>query len=256
MKKIIILYNFTDYMAQPWLDDGYEVWCFDGQHKSGITRDGNHIKVGMWFDAYTTGQHVKDIMNMVGKGVELVLGFPECTDLANSGSRHFERKLRENPACQAEATELARMVMYLGQSLNVPWALENPVGLLNTIWRKPNFYFHPYEYGCYLPEDDVHPDFPDYILPRDAYTKKTGIFSGNGFIEPVRRPIKRELVNRDSKCAKRSDNKDAAGYSAQYERLGGNSSKTKLIRSATPRGFSLSVFASNARRGSSRLIVP
>lgn len=36
-----------------------------------------------------------------------------------------------------------------------------------------------------------------------------------------------------------------AGYSTQHLRLGGNSIKTKNIRSATPRGFARAIFEAN-----------
>lgn len=248
MKKIIILYDYTGIMAQPWLKNGFEVWCFDGQHEDGIIRDGNHVKVGMWFDPYQTSHHVADIVNMVGEGVCLVFGFPECTHLAVSGSGRFAQKLAANPAVQAEATELARLVMYLGDAFGVPWALENPVGVLGTIWgRKADFIFHPYQYGGYLPEDDVHPLYPDFIPPRDAYTKKTCIYSGNGFSTPLKRPVHSRLINSvlgpDDDVDKRSDL--SVRYSPQYRRLGGTSTRTKQIRSATPRGFSIAVYRAN-----------
>lgn len=218
-------------MAQPWLDQGYECWCFDGQHPEGTTFfDNGLVQVGMMFDAYNTKQHVKELVEMVGEGVEFVFGFPECTDLAVSGAQHFAKKIQENPACQAEAAELARFVMYVGNAFNCPWGQENPVSVLATIWRKPNFNFNPAEYGGYLPEDDVHPMYPDHIQPRDAYTKKTCIWHGNGFIEPKRIPVPvaPEVAGRQSK-------------------LGGKSQRTKNIRSATPRGFAIAVAQANIK---------
>lgn len=229
MKKAIFLYDYTGIMAKPWLDAGYECWCFDGQHPEGITRDGNHIKVGMWFDAYNTRAHVNQIKQMVGDGVCFVFGFPECTHLAVSGAAHFSKKLSENPAIQAEATELARLVQYVGDEYQCAWAAENPVSVLATLWKKPDYSFHPYEYGGYLPEDDRHPIYPDYIKPRDAYPKKTCIWSGNGFIMPDKKPVSVD-----------------SGYSIQQRKLGGKSLKTKNIRSATPRGFAKAVFIANS----------
>lgn len=231
-KKAIFLYDYTGIMAKPWLDAGYECWLFDGQHEPGVNREGNLVKVGMWFDAYNTDKHVRDIVKMVGTA-QIVIGFPECTDLAVSGAAHFARKISENPACQAEAVELARMVGYLGEALSCPWAAENPVSVMSTIWRKPDFSFHPYEFGGYLPEDDEHPVFPSYIKPRDAYPKKTCLWTGNGFVMPEKIPVHVE-----------------PGYSDQHKKLGGKSKKTKNIRSATPRGFAKSVFLANSWRPS------
>ena len=228
IKKALFLYDYTGIMAQPWLEAGYECWCFDGQHKPGIKRDGLHVKVGMWFDAYRTAEHVEQIKNIVGDGVCFVFGFPECTDMAVSGAAHFANKEKTNPAFQAEACELARLVMYVGNEYKCSWAAENPVSVLSTLWRKPDYSFHPWEYGGYLPNNDKHPQYPDYIKSRDAYPKKTCIWSGHGFVMPLIQPVP---VN--------------TGYSDQHLKLGGKSLKTKNIRSATPRGFAKAVFEFN-----------
>lgn len=228
MKKAVFLYDYTGIMAQPWLDAGYECWCFDGQHKPSVERDGLHVKVGMWFDAYRTAEHVEQIKNIVGDGVCFVFGFPECTDMAVSGAAHFAKKEKLNPSFQAEACELARLVMYVGDVFGCAWAAENPVSVLSTLWRKPDYSFHPYEYGGYLPNNDKHPQYPDHINPRDAYPKKTCIWSGNGFVMPNKKPV--NVAN---------------GYSDQFLKLGGKSLKTKNIRSATPRGFAKAVFLAN-----------
>lgn len=226
--KAIFLYDYTGIMAKPWLDAGYECWCFDGQHPAGITRDGNHVKVGMWFDAYRVPDHVESIVRMVGQGVTFVFGFPECTDLAVSGAAHFAKKREANPSFQLEATALAMMVESVANEYNAPWGCENPVSVLSSLWRKPDHKFDPWEYGGYLPDDDTHPDYPEYIKPRDAYPKKTCIWSGNGFIMPVKRTVPVE-----------------SGYSTQFIMLGGKSQRTKNIRSATPRGFARAVFLAN-----------
>ena len=229
MKKAVFLYDYTGIMTQPWLDAGdFECWIFDGQHVPGITCEGNLVKVGMWFDAYKTSEHVEQIKNIVGDGVCFVFGFPECTDMAVSGAAHFAKKEKQNPAFQAESCELARLVMYVGDAFRCAWAAENPVSVLSTLWRKPDYSFHPYEYGGYLPSNDVHPAYPEYIKPMDAYLKKTCIWSGNRFVMPSKKP-----VNVDP------------GYSDQYKKLGGKSLKTKNIRSATPRGFAKAVFLAN-----------
>jgi hypothetical protein len=227
-RKAVFLYDFTGLMAEPWLDAGYECWLFDGQHDAGISRQGSLVKVGMWFHHDKTHQHATEIAEMVGEGVEIVVGFPECTHLAVSGAAHFAKKRETDPLFQDKATDLAKMVELVGIEFGCKWMAENPVSVLATKWRKPDHSFHPYEYGQYLSEGDAHPQYPDYIMPRDAYPKKTCIWSGNGFVMPEKRPVE---------CQ--------PGYSAQHLKLGGKSLKTKNIRSATPRGFAVAVYEAN-----------
>ena len=235
MKKAIFLFDYTGIMAKPWADAGYLCYCFDGQHPEGVTPSDhpNILNVGIWFnDSFTpnlSGEDVYTIMNITGKGVCFVFGFPECTDLAVSGAAHFSKKKLKDPQFQDKAMVLVRLTQLLGSALGCPFALENPVSVISTKWRKPNYSFHPWEYGGYLPEDDIHPLYHDYIKPRDAYPKKTCIWSGNGFVMPEKRPVKVE-----------------PGYSDQHKKLGGKSLKTKNIRSATPRGFAQAVFEANS----------
>lgn len=230
MKVAIFLFDYTGIMAKPWADAGYLCYCFDGQHPSGVTK-GSHeniLNVGMWIDPYDHGVYFK-IKQITGDDICFVFGFPECTDLAVSGAAHFKSKSSKNPFFQDKAMKHVYLIRDLGVWLNCPWALENPVSVISTMWRKPDYKFHPYEYGGYLPESDKHPLYPEYIKPRDAYPKKTCIWSGNGFIMPPKKPVYVE-----------------PGFSDQHKKLGGKSLKTKNIRSATPRGFAQAVFESNS----------
>ncbi|MEO9300096.1 hypothetical protein ABFY71_19125, partial [Devosia sp. RY10] len=80
------------------------------------------------------------------------LAFPPCTDLAVSGAAHFAGKAAKNPAFQDEAVAMAKVAAALGDKYNVPYMIENPISVLSSKWRKPDYSFHPYEYGGYLPE--------------------------------------------------------------------------------------------------------
>jgi hypothetical protein len=229
-RKAIFLYDFTGLMAQPWIDAGYECWCFDGQHDQGITRDGNHIRVGMWFYADQIESHALEIAWLVGPGVEFVFGFPECTDLTNAGSGSWARKRLENPAFQDDAIQLAKLVPLIAEKCDCDcWGAENPVGMMSTLWRKPDFWFDPCDYGGYLPMGDEHPLYPEIYPGRDAYNKKTGIWKGPGFREPRRQKI--EPLYKDN---------------PGWKKCGGKSTRTKNIRSATPRGFTLATFEANS----------
>jgi len=234
MKKAVFLFDFTALMAKPWADAGYLCYCFDGQHPLGVSKSNheNILNVGMWFSNDVTGDisgdDVGKIKAITGDDVCFVFGFPECTDLAVSGAAHFANKRNRNPAFQDEAMVLVRLVELLGNTYNCPWALENPVSVISTMWRKPDFKFNPFEFGGYLPVDDAHPTYPEYIKPRDAYPKKTCIWASHDFIWPELKPVDCD-----------------AGYSDQHKKLGGKSKKTKNIRSATPRGFAQAVYEAN-----------
>lgn len=227
--KIICLYSTSGLMEQPFLDAGYEVWSFDGQNKDEDLGDWH--KRFAWFEPTDLLGQAKRIIETVGGGnIRLVVGFPECTDMAVSGSRHFKRKLAADPDCQKNAAELAKLVGVVGDLACCHWFAENPVSVLSTLWRKSDFRFDPWEYGGYLPEDDEHPLYPEYINARDAYPKKTCLWTSKDFTMPPKMPVE---------VPRRSDG--SVKYSEQYYKLGGKSLKTKNIRSATPRGFAVAL---------------
>ena len=59
-----------------------------------------------------------------------------------------------------------------------PGFIENPKGRLNTIWREPDFRFHPSDYAGYL-EDKT----------KDAYTKETCLWAFNGYTMPPKKAV-------------------------------------------------------------------
>jgi hypothetical protein len=211
MKGIVIsLCDYTGIFTKPWRDAGYEAIHVDPQ------REGNGTILEMM-------QVIREAI-LTGN-VKFVAGFPPCTDLAVSGAAHFANKAEKDKHFQAKAALVAEQCRIIGELSGAPWFFENPVSVLASIMGKPNHAFNPFEYGGYLPEDDEHPEWPEYIKPRDAYPKKTCLWSGNEFELPPKKPVDVD-----------------AGYSDQHNKLGGKSLRTKNIRSATPRGFSKAVF--------------
>jgi hypothetical protein len=230
VKEVICLYAESGISARPWAENGYQVYEYDISIASERTVNfpgGGSIHYRYW-NANSQEQTVALINRHKGKAV-MVLGFPPCDDLAVCGAKHFALKAYRNPNFQNEAAQRAMTVMYVADWLGaVPYAAENPVSVLSTLWRKPDHIWNPWEFGGYLSEDDLHPDYPDYILPRDAYPKKTCYWTGNGFIFPPKKPVA-----------------VLPGYSVQFYMLGGKSAKTKRIRSASPRGMARAVYEAN-----------
>ena len=222
--NVVFLYDLTGIMAKPWLDAGYTCWCVDAQHPDGVTVEDAHHKVGMLL----TPNSVNYLKQLIKGEVKMVFGFPPCTDLTVAGTRHWAAKRAVNPDFQVQAMALADLVRHTGEVFNVPWAFENPVGALSTMYRKPDFIFQPCDFGGYLPLGDVHPLYPNVYPPQDAYNKKTCIWAGNGFKEPTRKPVK--PLRKDSPV---------------WFAVGGQSLKVKNIRSATPRGFAQAVYEAN-----------
>jgi len=221
---VISLYDYTGIALMPWRDAGYECYAYDIVHED-TQEDGINF---LHADLHNPST-LKEIAKFHDGRAMFMSCFPVCTDLAVSGAAWFARKREANPNFQEEATTYAMACGWLGEYLGCPYFVENPVSVLSSLWRKPDYSFHPFEYGGYLPEDDQHPKWPEYIAPRDAYSKKTCLWTNDKFTMPTKKPVE---------C-------QSFGNSNQHARLGGKSTKTKNIRSATPRGFAQAVFEAN-----------
>ena len=225
---VISLYDYTGEAAKPWAQAGYDCICFDIQHsKVAPVVRGYH---GGSITYLHADLHDRDVLGQIVLAYKdraaFMMAFPVCTDMAVSGAAHFEAKEAVNPLFKATAVDHAMWCAKVGVGLGCPYFIENPVSILATWWRKADHKFNPSDYGGYIPEGEAeHPTWPDYIAPRDAYPKMTCLWTGGGFKMPEHRPVE---------CP--------PGYSAQHKKLGGKSTKTKNIRSATPRGFARAVF--------------
>ena len=235
---VISLYDYTGEALKPWAEAGYTCYAFDIQHdwyESTKVYSQKHVEGSIEYrhaDLHKQATYQALLQEFSDRPVVFGMAWPVCTDMAISGSAHFARKAERNPSFQMDAVGYAVDCADFFEDLGVPYFIENPVSVLATQWRKPDYRFHPYEYGEYLDDHEaVHPRWPEYIADRDAYTKKTCLWTGGGFVMPTKIPT----------CK-------PTGYSTQHLKLGGKSQRTKDIRSATPRGFAKAVYEFNSER--------
>ena len=73
---------------------------------------------------------------------DLMIGHPPCTHLSVSGARHFAEK-KQNGRQQAAVS----FFMKLANANIERIAIENPVCVMSTLWRKPDQIIQPWEYG-------------------------------------------------------------------------------------------------------------
>ncbi|EBQ8762758.1 DNA cytosine methyltransferase [Salmonella enterica] len=216
------LFDGSGIMGLPWAEYGHTVYCFNadsanhGEYKIKMQHPNLHY-VNQWIDADFAIK--RELLGTPAPGI--IFAFPDCTMFSGAGAKH-ERDAAE----LAYALGNAKMVQALGERYSCPWMVENPVGKMSTHWRKPDYYFHPYEYGGYMHggEEVFHPKMPAY----DGYTKKTCIWAGGGFVMPEKKPGPINI-----------------GMFWGWRWLGGNSPRTKQLRSLTPRGFARAVFLAN-----------
>ena len=83
-----------------------------------------------------------DIDQVLSKRWDMVIAHPPCTHLAVSGSRYFAQKKADGR--QQQGIDFFMKFATLDCKRI---AIENPIGIMSSIWRKPDQIIQPYEYG-------------------------------------------------------------------------------------------------------------
>ncbi len=115
---------------------------------SGIVRDAFKAK---GHDAWSCdllpteipGNHIQgDVLSILNDGWDLMIAHPPCTDLAVSGARWFKEK-------QADGRQ-QRSVEFFMKIMDAPIpqkAVENPIGIMSRLYRKPDQVIQPFQFG-------------------------------------------------------------------------------------------------------------
>lgn len=82
-----------------------------------------------------------DVYGLLGQSWDLVIAFPPCTDIAGSGAHRFAEK--KSDGRQQRAIDFFMQFT----KLTCKWAIENPVGIMSTMYRKPDQIIQPYMFG-------------------------------------------------------------------------------------------------------------
>lgn len=89
------------------------------------------------------GPHYQgDVFDIIGDGWDLMIAHPPCTHLAVSGARHFPAKRADGRQQQA-----IDFFMALAEAPIDRIAIENPVCIMSKVWRKPDQYVQPWQFG-------------------------------------------------------------------------------------------------------------
>jgi hypothetical protein len=245
MKRILSLFDYSGEWPYYFQKSGWDVLMID-------IKDGHDVNY--WDSCETLYQEMDDI--------NAIIAAVPCTDFANSGARWFAEKDADGRTCAS--VELCYQTLRIvsaweptcpdfieecenGEPYTWFWAVENPVGRIQKLVPElgPAYYFQPHEFAGYLDLSDADhneldrlrrkdgkgftPEERQFVIDCNAYTKKTGLWGCfNRSME--KRPIEPVRCN---------------NYGSPMMSLGGNTAKTKEIRSNTPEGFSRAFFHAN-----------
>jgi hypothetical protein len=124
--KILVACEESQVVTEAFRRNGHEAYSCDLFPTSGSRPD--------W--------HIQDDVRNHLQGWDMILAFPPCTDLAVSGARHFEQKRKDG----RQQRSIDFFMMFA--NCDCPRvAIENPIGIMSSIWRKPDQIIQPWMFG-------------------------------------------------------------------------------------------------------------
>ncbi len=121
--RVLIACEFSGIVREAFKRKGHDAWSCD------------------ILDTEIPCQHIKDdVLKHLDEGWDMMIAHPPCTHLAVSGARWFKDKL-------AEQQSAIKFFMSLVNAPIEKIAVENPVSIMSTIYRKPDQIIQPYQFG-------------------------------------------------------------------------------------------------------------
>ena len=139
--KVLVACEESQAVCKAFRELGHEAYSCDIQECSGGHPEwhiqGDALKSIEGGQITTMDGQVHD----VGKW-DMIIAFPPCTDLASSGARHFKAK-------QADGRQQRSIDFFLAFTrADCPRiAIENPIGIMSTKYRKPDQIVQPWQFG-------------------------------------------------------------------------------------------------------------
>lgn len=130
--RVLVACEFSGIVRDAFLARGHDAWSCD------LLPTERPLQV----NGVPTRHWRGDVLKIIGHNEwDLMIAFPPCTHLAVSGARWFKDK-------QQEQQVAIDFFLALATHPGVPRiAVENPVGIMSTRYRKPDQIVHPWQFG-------------------------------------------------------------------------------------------------------------
>lgn len=122
-KRILVACEFSGIVRDAFAARGWDAWSCDLLPSE---RPGNHYQ--------------GDVRDLFGEKWDMVIGHPPCTHLSVSGARWFKNK-------RAEQQDAIAFFMQCAEWDAPHVAVENPVSIMSSKYRKPDQIIQPWMFG-------------------------------------------------------------------------------------------------------------
>jgi len=166
--KVLVACEFSGIVRDAFLKRGHDVWSCD------------------ILPTERKGQHIQDdVLKHLEDGWDLMISFPPCTYLTNAGMCNLTRKNSDEKYRDNRRRLMLEAFDFVITLANAPIdkiAIENPVGYINTHWRKPDQIIHPYQFGHSVNKKTCFwlKDLPKLTPTKMVEKDKTVIWNGTG----------------------------------------------------------------------------
>lgn len=95
------------------------------------------------------GKHYQgDVFDIINDGWDLMIAHPPCTYLTLAGNRWFKPEYKERyPNRQKQREDAIEFFLRLSEAKIPKIAIENPISIMSTAFRKPDQIIQPYQFG-------------------------------------------------------------------------------------------------------------
>lgn len=125
--KVLVACEYSGRVRDALIERGHDAWSCDILPSEGKYND-KHL--------------MQDVREVLADEWDMIIAFPPCTHLAVSGARHFAAKRADGR--QQEGIDF---FMLFANHPCPRIAIENPVGIMSNVYRKPDQIIQPYQYG-------------------------------------------------------------------------------------------------------------
>ena len=128
--RILVACERSGVVREAFAQAGWEAWSCDLQE---TIEPGNHYK--------------GDVRDILYDNWDFVIAHPPCTYLTVTGNKWFLPQYADRFPNRRQDRKEAIEFFMLFTKLRCAYAIENPVGIMSRIYRKPNQIIQPFEFG-------------------------------------------------------------------------------------------------------------
>ena len=147
--KVLVACEESQRVCMAFRERGHEAYscdiqpCSGGHHEWHIMQD-----VGPLLNGRCSFKTMDGIEHSIDGKWDLIIAHPPCTYLTLAGNKWFNHEFADRfPDRQKQRKESVDFFMAIANADCDKIAIENPVGVMSSQWRKPDQYIEPYMFG-------------------------------------------------------------------------------------------------------------